>query len=118
MRMTHLSHLLATASHGHFKKEQIQELRDLAQKSVGVNNSTLSIQITHNITQIELLDNRLESVETEMTDIMKFNDSVIMTILGIGYINGGIQRSTQCRKEQCHLQSLPRQKDVGRSDTL
>ena len=25
-----------------------------------------------------------------MTDIMKFNDSVIMTIPGIGYINGGM----------------------------
>ena len=25
-----------------------------------------------------------------MTDIMKFNNSVIMTIPGIGYINGGV----------------------------
>ena len=25
-----------------------------------------------------------------MTEIMKFNDSVIMTIPGIGYINGGM----------------------------
>ena len=29
-------------------------------------------------------------VEAEMTDIMKFHDSVIMTIPGIGYINGGM----------------------------
>lgn len=51
MHMTHLSHLLVTASHGHFKKEQ---------------------------------------AKAEMTDIMKFNDSVLMTISGIGYINGGM----------------------------
>ena len=53
-------------------------------------DSALSIQITHTIGQIELLDSQLERVEAEMTEIMKFNDSVIMTIPGIGYINGGM----------------------------
>lgn len=90
MHLTHLSHLLVTASHGHFKKEQAKELRVLAQKSVGASDSALSIQITHSIAQIELLDSQLNSVEAEMTQIMKFNDSVIMTIPGIGYINGGM----------------------------
>ena len=90
MHMTHLAHLLKVNSHGHFDKEMAQQLRVLAQKSVGANDSALSIQITHSIAQIELLDSQLESVEAEMTDIMKFNDSVIMTIPGIGYINGGM----------------------------
>lgn len=62
----------------------------LHQKSVGANNSALSIQITHTIQQIELLDSQLERVDAEMTDIMKFNDSVINTIPGIGYINSGM----------------------------
>ena len=78
------------SSHGHFKKEQTKELRVLAQKSVGTSDSTLSIQVTHTIAQIELLDSQLDRVEAEMTEIMKFNDSVIMTIPGIGYINGGM----------------------------
>ena len=90
MHLTHLSHLLVAASHGHFKKEQAKDLRVLAQKSVGANDSTLSIQITHTIAQIELLDSQLNSVEAEMTQSMKFNDSVIMTIPGIDYINGGM----------------------------
>ena len=59
-------------------------------KSVGTSDSALSIQITHSIAQIELLDSQLNKIEEEMTDIMKFNDSVIMTIPGIGYINGGM----------------------------
>ena len=46
MHMTHLATLLKTTSHGHFTKEQAKELRVLAQKSVGANDSTLSIQIT------------------------------------------------------------------------
>ena len=90
MHMTHLANLLKVNSHGHFTKEQAKELRVLAQKSVGASDSALSIQITHTISQIELLDSQLELVEAEMTDIMKFNDSVIMTIPGIGYINGGM----------------------------
>jgi transposase len=90
MHMTHLSNLLVKTSHGHFTKEQAKELRVLAQKSVGASDSALSIQITHTIAQIELLDSQLERVEAEMAEIMEFNDSVIMTIPGIGYINGGM----------------------------
>lgn len=90
MHLTHLANLLKVNSHGHFTKEQAKELRVLAQKSVGASDSSLSIQVTHIIAQIELLDSQLEQVEAEMTDIMKFNDSVIMTIPGIGYINGGM----------------------------
>jgi len=74
MHMTHLANLLKVNSH----------------KSVGANDSAISIQITQTIQQIELLDSQLEKIEAEMTDIMKFNDSVIMTIPGIGYINGGM----------------------------
>jgi transposase len=90
MHLTHLAHLLEVSSHGHFNKEKAKELRVLAQKSVGASDRALSIQITHTIAQIELLDSQLNSVESEMADIMKFNDSVIMTIPGIGYINGGM----------------------------
>ena len=90
MHMTHLSHILQTASHGHFDKETARQLRALAQKSVGNSDSTVSIQITQTISQIELLDSQIEKVEAEMTEIMKFNDSPIMTIPGIGYINGGM----------------------------
>ncbi|HGD1861133.1 TPA: IS110 family transposase [Streptococcus agalactiae] len=90
MHMTHLAHLLNITSHGHFDKETAQKLKVLAQKSVGTSDSALSIQITHTITQIELLNNQLYEIETEMAEIMKYNDSVILTIPGIGYINGGM----------------------------
>lgn len=86
----HMTQLLKVNSHGHFDKETAQQLRVLAQKSVGASDSSLSIQITHTIAQIELFDSQLERVEAEMTDIIKFNISVIMTIPGIGYINGGM----------------------------
>ena len=90
MHMTHLAHLLTVTSHGHFDKQTAQQLRVLAQKSVGVSDSAISIQITQTISQIELLDSQLKNVDSEMTEIVKFHDSVIMTIPGIGYINGGM----------------------------
>ena len=90
MHMTHMAHLLEVSSHGHFSKEDAKTLRVLAQKSVGASDSALSIQVTQTISQIELLDSQLESIEREMTDIMMFHDPIIMTIPGIGYINGGM----------------------------
>ena len=90
MHMTHLAHLLEVASHGHFGKEKARQLRVLAQKSVGVNDSSLSIQITHTIEQIELLDSQLFHTELEMANLVTCLHSVIMTIPGIGFINGGM----------------------------
>ena len=90
MHMTHLAHLLEVASHGHFGKEKARELRVLAQKSVGVNDSSLSIQITHTIEQIELLDSQLFHTELEMANLVTCLHSMIMTIPGIGFINGGM----------------------------
>ena len=90
MHLTHLKNLLVSNSHGHFKKETALELRVLAQKSVGAADRSLSIQITQSIAQIELLDSQIDTVESEMKDIVTSLDSVIMTIPGIGPINGGM----------------------------
>lgn len=90
MHLTHLSHLLEVSSHGHFKKATATELRILAQKSVGCNDSSTSTQITQTIELIELLDSQVHDVESEMALIVSSLDSVIMTIPGIGFINGGM----------------------------
>ena len=90
MHMTHLASPLMKNSRDHFTRDPVKELRVLARKSVGTSDSALSIQITHSIAQIELLDSQLNKIEEEMTDIMKFHHSVIMAIPSIDYINGGM----------------------------
>lgn len=90
MHMTHLASLLNKASHGHFKKDKAQELRVLAQKSVGTGNKTISIQITQSISQVELYDRQLEEIHAEIEKTMKSLHSVIMSIPGIGYLNGAM----------------------------
>ena len=90
MHMTHLANLLKVASHGHFKKEKAQELRVLAQRSVGSNDSSISIQITQTIEQIELLDRQIDDDEAKIEEIVKAMGSVIMTIPGIRYTEAGM----------------------------
>lgn len=90
MHLTHLKNLLVSNSHGHFKKEMALELRVLAQKSVGHSDKSLSVQITQSIAQIELLDSQINTASDEIKDIVESIDSVILTILGIGPINGGM----------------------------
>lgn len=90
MHMTHLAHLLETTSHGHFKKDKAQALRILAQKSVGSSDSSISIQITQTIEQVELLDSQIHDVEAQITTIVKSLGSVILTIPGISCIEAGM----------------------------
>ena len=90
MHLTHLTCLIKIASHGHFNKDTAINLRILAQKSVGSNDSSISMQITQSIEQIELLNSQVDKVESEMANILKPLDSVIMTIPGINTINGGM----------------------------
>lgn len=87
MHMTHLASVLNRYSHGRFKKDVARELRVLAQKSVGIIDKSLSIQIVQSVKRIELLDSQLITVESEMEDIIRSLDSVIITVPCIGYIN-------------------------------
>lgn len=90
IHMTYLAHLLEVASHGHFGKEKARELGVLAQKSVDLNDSSLSIQISQTIEQIKLLDRQLFHTELEMANLVTCLNSVIMTIPGIGSVNCGM----------------------------
>ena len=90
MHLTHLTLLLKSTSHGHFKRDTALELRALAQKSVGICDTSISIQVADSIEQIELLNRQLDEVHQEIETIMVSLDSVIMTIPGIGYLNGAM----------------------------
>ena len=68
----------------------MKALRILAQKSGNDNDNSLSTQITHIIALIELPHSRFKKIEAETSDILKFDDSVIMTIPDIEHINNGM----------------------------
>ena len=89
-RVDAIANLLSKASKGHFSLDKAQKLKELAKSSIGVNNSSLSIQIKHSLKQIELLDEQLKEIDLKIKEIMDGLNSVILTIPGISYTLGSI----------------------------
>lgn len=90
LHLTYLSNLLRKASRGKYKKEDAIRLRELARNSIGTDNPALALQIRQAVSQIELFSAQLKQVESEISTIMDSLDSPIMTVPGIGYLNGAM----------------------------
>ncbi len=90
LHLTRLSNLLSKSSKGRFGKQDAQSLKSLAKSSVGVKNPYISIQITQTIAQIELIESQIDEIETVIEQAMDELDSVIMTVPGIGKLNGAM----------------------------
>lgn len=90
MHLTRLTNLLSKSSRGHFNQSNAVRLKELASQSVGIKNSTLSLQIFQSIQQIEMYTQQLAEVEHSIHEIMDKMDSVIKTIPGIGSLNGAM----------------------------
>jgi transposase len=91
LHLTYLTNLLKKASHGHFNKDTATRFKSLAKISVGTtNNSTLSIQIEQSIAHIELLTDQINTLEKTIISIIESTNSHIMSIPGIGFLNGAM----------------------------
>lgn len=87
---TYLGNLLSKASHGRFGKEEAKTLKSLAKSSVGKDDPSLPIQIAQSIEQIELFENQIKELDDRIRSIMLDLDPLIMSIPGIGYLNGAM----------------------------
>ena len=90
LHLSKLSNFLSKASRGRFGKQDVKSLKSLAKSSVGVKNTFISIQITQTIAQIELIESQIDELEHIIEKAMDELDSVIMTVPGIGKINGAM----------------------------
>ena len=90
LHLSKLSSFLSKASRGRFGKQDAKSLKSLAKSSVGVKNTFISIQITQTIAQIELIESQIDELENIIEKAMDELDSVIMTVPGIGKINGAM----------------------------
>ena len=90
LHLTKLSNILSNASRGRFGKQDAESLKSLAKSSVGVKNTYISIQITQTIAQIELIERQINELETVIEKAVDELDSVIMTVPGIGKLNGAM----------------------------
>lgn len=90
LHLTYLGNLLQKASHSRFGKEEAIALKGLAKSSVGTGNTSVSIQITQSISQIELLEKQIAELDEAIKSIMLEMNSIILTIPGIGFLNGAM----------------------------
>lgn len=90
LHLTYLSNLLQKASRGKYAKADAIQLRELAKHSIGTGNPALALQIKQAVAQIELFSSQLDQVDAQITVIMDVLNSPIMTVPGIGYLNGAM----------------------------
>ena len=82
--LTRLTHLLAEASRGHYKRDMAATIRDTARNSIGTSMPAKSLELQHTIRLIKELTNEIEEVEAAIEGIMDEIQSPIATIPGIG----------------------------------
>lgn len=89
-RIDTLTKALSKASRGRYSYDEAVRLKALANSSIGINNSSMCMQIKYLIKQIDLLDEQISSIESEIKDIMDNLNTKILTIPGISYTLGAM----------------------------
>jgi transposase len=90
LHLTYLSNLLRNSSRGKYTKSDAINLRTLAASSIGTDSPALSLQIGQTIAQIELFSAQRDQVDAQIAVLMDELDSVIMSVPGIGHLNGAM----------------------------
>jgi transposase len=90
LHLTYLSNLLLKASRGKYTKLDASRLKALARTSIGIDNPVLALQIQQTIAQIELFNQQLDEVTSSIQAAMVKLNSPILTVPGIGFLNGAM----------------------------
>lgn len=89
-RIDTLTKSLSKASRGRYSHEEAIHLKSLANSSIGINNPSMCNQIKYLIKQIDLLDEQIASIDSEIKDIVDSLNTQILTIPGVGYTLGAM----------------------------
>lgn len=85
-----LTNLLYSASKGHFKEDKAISLKELAKRSIAMDNPSIGTQIKMLIEQIQMLQKQIDLLDIDISNIMEQLDSPISSIPGIGIWLGAI----------------------------
>lgn len=85
-----LTNLLYSASKGHFKEDKAIALKELAKRSIAMDNPAIGTQIKMLIEQIKMLQKQIDLLDIDISNIMEQLDSPISSIPGIGIWLGAI----------------------------
>lgn len=120
--LTKLTNLLNKASRGRFDKQTAQELKALANDSVGVYNRSLAFELQELIEQLDFIQAKIKRAESEISSILDEIDSPILTIPGIGPILaaiilseiGNINRFESAKKLTAYAGLVPTEYQSGK----
>lgn len=83
--LTHLAHLLSSASNGRYGKEKAIEIRNAASASIGSYSDVKSLELQQTIQLIRMMEKQIKQLENKINPIVDALHSPLMTIPGISY---------------------------------
>ncbi len=87
-RISSLEKILSTSSRGRFGRCKAEELKQLANSSIGIYSSARALSLKLFIEQIIMFNNQISDVEKQIDELMSIIDSPITTVPGIGNVLG------------------------------
>ena len=88
--LTHLTHLLETASRGRLGRDKALSIRDAARNSIGLESIAMSIELKHTIRLINVLSDEIKEIERAIKKATLSLNSQILSIPGISYRMGAM----------------------------
>ena len=85
-----LTSILGKASHMRFKKAKAEEIKAAAKASIGRASPSLTLELKQTIKMAGVLNAEIKEINAEIEKIMRDIDSPILSIPGIGFINGAM----------------------------
>ena len=89
-RIDGLTNVLYNNSKGKYNQEKAIELKNLAKNSVGIDNSSIDLQIQCLIKQLRLYQKQIKDIDLNIMTLMEILNSPILTIPGVGYTLGAM----------------------------
>lgn len=89
-RIDKITTVLSTYSKGKYSYNDAIRLKDIAKSSIGIDNPAMCMQVKYLINQIHLLDEQINSIDSNIKNIMDSLNSQILTIPGISYTLGAM----------------------------
>ena len=88
--LTHLTHLLETASRGRLGRDKAISIRDAARNSIGLESVAMSLELKHTIRLINELSDEIKEIERAIKKATLSLNSQILSIPGISYRIGAM----------------------------
>ena len=88
--LTHLTHLLKTASRGRYGRDKAIDIRNAARNSIGSESVAKSIELKHTIRLINEISVEINEIERAIKKILLSSNAPILSIPGISFRMGAM----------------------------